>query len=65
MNCPSCGTNLIRAARGGDTLLKTQGLVFKAASLVAICPKCKADVPFSQTMTKAIQDRAILFFRKS
>lgn len=65
MNCPKCGTNLIRESRGGDTMVSTRGLVFKASSIVAICPHCKADVPFSQTLTKALQATTVLFFRKS
>ena len=65
MNCPHCGTNLLRESRDGDAMLRTNGLVLKAESITAICPKCKSDVPFSQTMTKAVQDRAILFFKKS
>lgn len=65
MNCPHCGTNLLRESNGGDAMIRTSGLVLKAASLVAICPKCKGDVPFSQTLHKAVQDKAILFFRKS
>lgn len=65
MNCPQCGTNLIRKSSGGDPMVSTRGLVLKAASVVAICPHCKADVPFSQTVTKALQDRTVLFFKKS
>lgn len=63
MNCPHCRTNLLRASRSGDAMLKTSGLIFKSDSLTAICPKCGQDVPFSQTLTKAVQDRAILFFK--
>ena len=63
MNCPRCGTNLLRESRGGDAMIRTSGLVLKSASLVAICPKCKADVHFSQTLTKALQDRTVLFFK--
>ena len=65
MNCPKCGTNLIRSSRDGDPMVSTRGLVLKASSVVVICPHCKADVPFSQTMTKAIQARTVLFFKKS
>jgi hypothetical protein len=46
-------------------MIRTSGLVLKAASLVAICPHCKGDVPFSQTMAKAVQDKTVLFFLKS
>ena len=65
MNCPHCKTNLLRESRGGDAMIRTTGLVLKAASLVAICPKCKGDVQFSQSLTKAIQSRTVLFFKKS
>ena len=63
MNCPKCGTNLLRESKSGDAMLKNSGLILKANSLVAVCPHCKADVPFSQTMTQAVHDRAILFFK--
>lgn len=65
MNCPKCGTNLIRVSRDGDTLVSARGFVLKSDSIAAICPHCKADVPFSQTLTKALQDLTILFFKKS
>ena len=65
MNCPHCGTNLLRESHSGDAMVRTSGLVLKATSLIAICPKCKGDVPFSQTLTKAIQAKTILFFKKS
>lgn len=65
MNCPHCGTNLLRESHSGDAMISNRGLVFKSESLVFVCPKCKGDVPASQTITKALQDKAILFFKKS
>lgn len=62
--CPKCGANITHRTAGGDTMLRGRGLVLKADSLVMVCPKCKADVPCSQTITKAIQDRAVLFFKR-
>lgn len=63
MNCPSCGANIQHVNAAGDTVLRNRGLVLKSSGIVAICPRCKSDVPLSQTLHKALQDRIVLFFR--
>jgi endogenous inhibitor of DNA gyrase (YacG/DUF329 family) len=62
--CPECGANVVHRTPTGDTMLRGRGLVLKADSLALVCPRCKSDVPLSQTATKAVQDCAVLFFRR-
>ena len=64
MKCGSCGANLQQENGSGEPLLRNRGLVLKSSGPVAICPRCKSDVPFSPTWMKALQHAAVLFFRR-
>lgn len=46
-------------------MVRTAGLVLKAHAPTMVCPRCKADVPFSTEMAKALQSRLALFFTAS
>lgn len=65
MVCPQCAANIVQKNDMGETVLRTRGIILKSDRLSLICPKCKGDVPMSQTLTKALQDVAILFFKRS
>jgi len=64
MRCGNCGANLQHENPGGEPLLRNKGLVLKSSGLVVICPKCKSDVPLSPDWMKALQNAAVLFFRR-
>ncbi|HET7674200.1 MAG TPA: hypothetical protein VFL54_01625 [Gammaproteobacteria bacterium] len=63
MNCPHCEANLKQRNSKGETLLRTRGIVLKADRLVAVCPKCKGDVPVSPEMMQKMHSSVVLFFR--
>lgn len=65
MMCPHCNANLERASRTGEAMIANRGLIVKSDHLIAICPRCKGDVPLNQTIHKAVQQAAVLFFRRS
>lgn len=44
-------------------MLRTAALVLKAEGPVMVCPRCKADVPFTPDFAKALQHRLALFFK--
>ncbi len=60
MRCPHCQATLGQVSAGGDPMLRTRGLVLKAEGVVAVCPKCRGDVPASGEFRKAL----ILFLTK-
>ena len=60
MQCPRCQAQLGQVSAGGDPMLRTRGLVLKASGVTVICPKCKADVPATGELRKAL----ILFLTK-
>lgn len=63
MKC-QCGASLGHVNKAGEPFLRTAGLVMKAdAGLALVCPKCKADVPFTADFAKALQHRLALFFK--
>ena len=62
MKC-RCGAQLGRVNAGGEPMLRTAALVLKANGPVMVCPKCKADVPFTPDFAKALQHRLALFFK--
>lgn len=56
MRC-RCGANLLTLSRDREPMLRTSALVLKAEGVVAVCPKCRADVPVAGELAKAIQTR--------
>lgn len=60
MRCPKCQAVLGQVSASGDPMLRTRGLVMKAEGMVAVCPKCRGDVPASPEFRKAM----ILFLQK-
>ena len=44
-------------------MLRTAALVLKAEGPVMVCPRCKADVPFTPDFAKDLQHRLALFFK--
>lgn len=64
MICPHCRANLIQANTRGEKLLRNRGLVYRESGLAAICPKCKADVPFPLDELQSLHRRLVLFFQK-
>lgn len=64
MKCPHCQANMIRESRDGDPMIANRGLILKDDHIVMICPKCGGNVALGQTLTKAVQQTAILFFRR-
>lgn len=45
-------------------MLRNRGLVLRDDALSLVCPRCKGDVPLNPTLSKAVQNRLILFFRR-
>lgn len=64
MRCPHCQTELLRTSASGHPMLRNRGLVLREDHLIAVCPRCKGDVILNQTLSKALQNRLILFFRR-
>lgn len=54
MRCPRCQAQLGQVNAAGEPMIRTRGLVLKAEGVAAICPKCKADVPATGELRKAI-----------
>ena len=54
MKCPHCQAQMGQISKGGEPMVRLRGLVLKAESVNAICPKCKGDVPMGQEMRKAL-----------
>lgn len=44
-------------------MIRGAGLVLKADRPVMVCPRCKADVPFTADLAKALQTRLALIFK--
>lgn len=64
MICPHCKANLVRPNSAGEPVLRTRALIFKAESIVAACPKCGNDVPFSPDAMHTLHRTAVLFFQR-
>lgn len=54
MMCPACRANLGRITARGEPMIRNKGLILKADGIVALCPKCGADVPFTAEITRAL-----------
>lgn len=54
MRCPKCQAQLGHVSASGDPMLRTRGLVLKAEGVIAVCPKCRADVPATGELRKAL-----------
>lgn len=45
-------------------MVRTAGMVMKdGGGMALVCPKCKADVPFTPDFAKALQTRLVLLFK--
>ena len=64
MICPNCRSELGKISSAGEPMIRGRGLLLKAESVSVICPKCKHDVPLSNEMAKALQERITIFFKK-
>ena len=64
MICPACKVDIATRSKSGETLLRNRGLIIKSDAIVLVCPKCSGDIPLSQTMHKAVQQTAMVFFRR-
>lgn len=62
MRCPGCNAQLGHITAAGEPMIRNRGLVLKAEGIVAVCPRCKGDVPFTADLAKALQSRIVLFF---
>jgi|GEM_PF-4823869 len=62
MRCRSCNSSLTQINAAGEPILRTRGLIFKAAGLACVCPKCKGDVPITGEMAKALGARLLLVY---
>lgn len=58
MMCPGCRANLGRINKAGEPMVRMRGFVLKAEGVVALCPKCGGDVPFTTEIARALQSRA-------
>ena len=56
MKC-RCGATLGQLNLAGEPIVRNRGLIFKASGVVLVCPSCKADVPVSGDLAKALTDR--------
>jgi hypothetical protein len=54
MGCPKCRAALIQRNAEGEPILRNRGLVLKATGWVALCPRCRAEVPFSPDALRAV-----------
>lgn len=64
MKCRCCGANLGHINKAGEPLVRNAGMVMKTdGSMALICPKCRADVPFTPDFAKALQSRLVLMFK--
>lgn len=61
--CPHCHANLASVAASGEPLLRARGVILKATGLALVCPRCRGDVPLSQSLHQQIHQRVVLFFR--
>lgn len=61
MKC-RCGAQLGHVNDSGEPTVRMRGVVLKAEGAVAICPRCRGDVPFTADLAKALQNRLALFF---
>lgn len=64
LRCSSCHAELLRTSDSGHPMLRNRGLVLHEDHLSLVCPRCKGDVPLNPTLSKAVQNRLILFFRR-
>ena len=62
MRC-RCGADLAHLNSKKEPIVRTRGIVFQSSGMKLVCPKCKADVPLSQDMAKAMQNSLVLFLR--
>jgi regulator of protease activity HflC (stomatin/prohibitin superfamily) len=56
MKC-RCGALLGQVNSAGEPIVRTRGVVFKAESVVLVCPSCRADVPITGDFAKALTSR--------
>jgi hypothetical protein len=56
MKC-RCGATLGQVNREGEPIVRTRAVVFKAESVVLVCPKCRADVAVTGDFAKALTSR--------
>ena len=59
MKCNACFAEMGHVTAGGEPMLRTRGIVLKAEGAVALCPRCKADVPLAGELAKALGDRIV------
>ena len=52
-----CGAHLGALSSGGDPMVRTRGIVLKAAGFVLVCPKCRGDVQPTPDLAKALGER--------
>ncbi len=64
MICPSCQAKLGKVNANGEPMVRSAGMVFKADAPVMVCPKCKASVPFTTELAKALQHKLVLFLKR-
>jgi hypothetical protein len=60
MKCAKCLTALGHINARGEPMLRTRGLILKAEGVSAVCPSCKADVPVTGEMAKALASRLLV-----
>ncbi len=59
MKC-RCGAELAQVNAKGEPMVRTRGMVFKAAGVCMVCPKCKGDVPLGPDEKKMM----VLFLKR-
>lgn len=64
MKCGGCQAQLGHVNPRGEPVMRTRALVLKAEGVVAVCPKCKGDVPLSGEMKKALSARLLVVMPK-
>jgi hypothetical protein len=64
VKCGGCRAELGHINAQGEPMMRTRGLILKAEGVVAVCPKCKADVPLSGEMRKALSARLLVVVPK-
>ena len=62
MICSRCRANLGHVNGAGEPMVRTRGLVLQTGGVSAICPKCKAGVPITGELAKALSARLLLVF---
>lgn len=64
MKCPKCDKQIAHLNKTNDVVLSNKALVLKPEGMILVCPKCKADIPFSDGAMEAVKDRVVLFFKR-